>query len=848
MSQLGMFCCFFFFTRHSTNFCSLDVQDTSSSITINSLEIEVVKTTLTVDGGAAVEPVSTTFNDADTTVTFQFKDEFKKGSKAVLSIKYVGLLNDKLAGFYRSKYTDDNGVTKYLATTQMEPADARRAFPGFDEPALKATYDITLIHDKDLTALSNMDVKETKPLEGNKVATVFNTTPVMSSYLIAFIVGEFTYVESNLFRVPVRVYTTPGLESRAQFSADLGAKTLAFFEKTFDVPYPLPKMDMIGIHDFSAGAMENWGLVTYRVVDLLFDEKTDSAATKQRVAEVVQHELAHQWFGDLVTMEWWNGLWLNEGFATWMSWFSCNEFYPDWRVWETYVGDNLQSSLGLDALRSSHPIEVPVSKADEINQIFDAISYSKGSSVLKMLANYVGEDNFIKGVSEYLKLHKYSNTKTEDLWDALEKASGKNVAKVMDTWTKKVGFPVVSVEEDGNKITVTQNRFLNTGDPTPEEDETIYPINLALRTKAGIDESILLEERTSTFTLEDPTFFKLNGDQAGLYRVKYSPERVTKLAAAPELLSVEDRVGLVADARALASSGYAKTSAFLELINGWKNESEPNVWDSVLANYASVKRAWLFQPKSVNDALKKLQASLVENKALELGWTIKPSDGLLLQQLKANLYSSAVSAEIPSFVDDALAKFKKYSEGDESAIDPNLRTAVFRAAGQYGGKETFDKLLSIYHKKASVEGLSAVRSLGYSTDKDLRAKALSFTLDGTVRSQDVSYILAPFSASPEAIDQLWTWFKDNWTQLSEIYPASLGLLARVVGGASAGFSTKEQLAEFEAFFKDKDTKGYDQTLANTRDRLQSYISWTARDAQDVEAWLSANGYLGDSKL
>lgn len=813
------------------------------------MEIDVIKSTLKVDDGAPVEPVTTTFNKDDTTVTFEFKDEFKKGSKAVLDIEYVGLLNDKLAGFYRSKYTDDNGVTKYLATTQMEPADARRAFPGFDEPALKATYDITLIHDKNLTALSNMDVKETRPLDNDKVATVFNTTPVMSSYLVAFIVGEFNYVESNLFRVPVRVYTTPGLESRAQFSADLGAKTLAFFEKTFDVKYPLPKMDMIGIHDFSAGAMENWGLVTYRVVDLLFDEKNDSAATKQRVAEVVQHELAHQWFGDLVTMEWWDGLWLNEGFATWMSWFSCNEFYPDWRVWETYVGDTLQSSLGLDALRSSHPIEVPVSKADEINQIFDAISYSKGSSVLKMLANYLGEDNFIKGISDYLKLHKYSNTKTEDLWNALENASGKNVSAVMNTWTKKVGFPVVSVEEDGDKITVTQNRFLNTGDPTPAEDETIYPINLALRTKDGIDETILLENRTATITVKDPSFFKLNGDQAGIYRVKYSPERVSKLAKSADLLSVEDRMGLVADARALASSGYSKTSAFLELINGWKNESEPNVWDSVLGNYASVKRAWLFQPKDINEALKKLQASLVENKSLELGWEIKPQDGLLLQQLKANLYSAAVGAEIPSFIDDALAKFKNYSAGNENAIDPNLRGAVFRAAGKYGGKEAFDKLLSIYHKKSSVEGLTAVRSLGYSTDKDLRAKALNFTLDGTIRTQDVSYIFAPFSTTTESIEQVWSWFKENWDKLSEIYPASLGLLARVVGGASAGFSTKEQLADFEAFFKDKDTKGYDQTLANTKDRLHAYISWTERDSKDVEAWLTSRGYLErDAKL
>lgn len=822
---------------------TLDVLETSSSISLNILEIKIEHAALTVDGSDPIEPVSTEENEDDNTVTFKFDSEFKAGSKAVLSLKYVGILNDKLAGFYRSKYIED-GKTKYLATTQMEPADARRAFPSFDEPGLKATYDITLIHSKEHTALSNMDVKHSKTNENGKVSTTFNTTPLMSSYLVAFIVGELTFVESNLFRVPVRVYCTPGLEKKAQFSADIGARTLKLYEKLFDIPYPLPKMDMVGIHDFSAGAMENWGLVTYRIVDLLFDEKNDGAATKQRVAEVVMHELAHQWFGNLVTMDWWNELYLNESFADYISKLAMSKFYPEWKVWESYVSDTLQASLSLDSLRSSHPIQVPVNRADEINQIFDAISYSKGSSILRMVSNYLGEEDFLLGVSNYLKKHMYSNAKGEALWASLDKASGKDVSGLVKVWITKIGYPVLSVKEDGDKISVEQHRFLSTGDVKPADDTTIYPLNLAIRTKKGIDDSIILKERNGTFTVEDTEFFKLNANQAGLYRVKYTPERVAKLAQSAELLSSEDRIGLVADTRALATSGYSKTSAFLELINTWKvSENEPSVWAEVLASFGGVKRVWVNQPKGIKDGLNKFSAALVEKKAHEVGWDIKPDDSVLLQQLKADLYSAAVASKIPLFVDDALAKFKKYSEGDESAINPNLRTAVFYAAGLHGGKDAFDKLLKIYQEKSSVEGLSALRSLGYSPDADLRAKALSYSVSGIVRTQDVSYLLAPFASTPESIKQLWGWFKSEWKDITKIYPASLGLLARVVGSASAGFTTQAELDDFNKFFADKNTKTYDQTLGNTRDRVTSYINWLKNDSKDVEKWLSDHNYL-----
>ena len=565
-------------------------------------------------GGTQITSSPQVKHDEDSQVTkISFDETMPAGSKAQITLTFTGYLNEKMAGFYRSSYKDKDGSTKYIATTQMEPTDARRAFPCFDEPALKAEYTITLIADKDHTCLSNMDQASEKEVDskitgGKRKAVTFNKTPLMSTYLLAFIVGKLNVIESNDFRVPVRVFATPASDiEHGRFSLDLAAKTLDFYEKTFDSKFPLPKMDMVAIPDFSAGAMENWGLVTYRVVDVLFDEMTSGASTKQRVAEVVQHELAHQWFGNLVTMDFWDGLWLNEGFATWMSWFSCNKFYPEWKVWQGYVTDTLQGALSLDSLRSSHPIEVPVKRADEINQIFDAISYSKGSCVLRMISKYLGEDTFMEGIRRYLKKHAYGNTQTRDLWAALSDASGKPVEKVMDIWTKNIGYPVVTVTEDegSSSINVKQNRFLRTGDVKPEEDKTLFPVFLGLRTKDGVDEDLTLSQREQTFKVPGLDFFKLNADHSGIYRTSYTPERLTKLgkAAKEGLLTVEDRAGMIADAGALAASGYQKTSGILSLLKSFSDETEFIVWDEILTRISTVRSTWVFEDEKVKSPI-----------------------------------------------------------------------------------------------------------------------------------------------------------------------------------------------------------------------------------------------------
>ena len=532
----------------------LDVVEESSSISFNSVDIKIHSAKVSSPAVDSISEPESSYDEDTQTTKLSFKEKIPAGSKAKVSLAFTGTLNENMAGFYRSSYKLKDGTTKYIATTQMEPTDARRSFPCFDEPALKAKFTITLIADKDMTCLSNMDDVHEEEVDskygGKKKAVTFRETPLMSTYLLAFIVGKLKMIETDKFRLPIRVFVTEDRDvEQGRFSLDLAARTLEFYEKQFNSEFPLPKMDMVAIPDFSAGAMENWGLITYRVVDLLYDEKSSSANTKQRVAEVVQHELAHQWFGNLVTMDFWDGLWLNEGFATWMSWYSCNVFYPEWKVWEGYVTDTLQGALSLDSLRSSHPIEVPVKRADEINQIFDAISYNKGSCVLRMISKYLGEDVFLEGIRRYLKKHAFGNTTTTDLWAALSDASGKDVKSVMEIWTKKVGYPVVTVTEntEDNSIHLKQNRFLRTADVKPEEDETLFPVFLALKTKDGVNEEMTLMEREANFKVENLDFFKLNADHSALYRTSYSPERLNKLgeAATKGLLTVEDRAGMI---------------------------------------------------------------------------------------------------------------------------------------------------------------------------------------------------------------------------------------------------------------------------------------------------------------
>ncbi|KAG0651145.1 Aminopeptidase 2 [Hyphodiscus hymeniophilus] len=833
------------FTFEGTVIVDLDVVEDSTSISLNTLDIDIHSSKVLSGSETISSSPKLSYHESTQTTMVTFDKALKKGSKAQLEMKFTGELNDKMAGFYRSTYKNQDGTEGILATTQMEPTDARRAFPCFDEPSLKAEFTITLIADKKLTCLSNMDVDSETELSAGKKAVKFTKSPRMSTYLVAFIIGELNYIETKEFRLPIRVYAPPSQDiEHGRFSLDLAARTLKFYEEKFDSQFPLPKMDMVAIPDFSAGAMENWGLITYRMVDLLFDEKTSGASTKERVAEVVQHELAHQWFGNLVTMDFWDGLWLNEGFATWMSWYSCNTFYPEWKVWESYVTDTLQSALSLDSLRSSHPVEVPVKRADEVNQIFDAISYSKGSCVLRMISKYVGEDVFMQGIRNYLKKHAYGNTQTGDLWAALSQASGKDIGKVMDIWTKHVGYPVVTVTENekDNTIHVKQNRLLRTADVKPEEDQTIYPVFLGLRTKDGVDEELELSKREGSFKVPDLDFFKLNADHSSLYRTSYSPARLEKLgkAAKEGKLSTEDRAGMLADAGALAASGYQKTSGVLNLLKGFDSEKEFIVWSEILTRLGAIQGAWVFEDQKVRDGLESFQRDLVSERAHKAGWEFKETDDHIQQQFKAMLFGSAGMSGDKKIIEAAKAMFKKFAAGEKSAIHPNIRGSVFGMALKYGGKEEYDIILNTYlNSKNSDERNTALRTLGRAKDPELIKKTLTLPFSGDVKEQDIYLPVSGLRTHPEGIEALYGWMVENWGELTRRLPAGLSMLGTMVSICTSSFSRNEDIERIHTFFTERSTKGFDQGLAQSLDSVRAKAAWLGRDRKDVADWVAS---------
>lgn len=606
-------------------------------------------------------------------------------------------MNNAMCGFYRSKYNPpvtpvasvpQDAGNHYMFSTQFESCDARRAFPCFDEPNLKATFDFKIEIPDDQTALSNMPVKTTKKSSksGRQVVS-FERSPKMSTYLLAWAFGDFEYVEAHTKRsyngrqLPVRVYTTRGLKEQGRFALENAHQVIDLFSDVFRIDYPLPKSDLLAVHEFSHGAMENWGLVTYRTTAVLFDEANSDQAYKNRVAYVVAHELAHQWFGNLVTMDWWSELWLNEGFATWVGWYAVNHLHPSWNVWSQWVGEGMQTAFKLDSIRNSHPIEVPVRDALEVDQIFDSISYLKGSSCIRMLAAYLGTDNFLLGVSNYLKAHAYGNATTVDLWKALSEASGKDVPTFMDPWIRSIGFPVVTAAEEPGQIGVGQQRFLSTGDVKPNEDKTTWWIPLGLRNAANTKEadiSLALTTKQQTLRDIDDSFYKLNADNTAFYRTNYPPARLEKLGTQKNLLSDQDKIGIIGDAAALAVSGHGKTPSLLSFLESCPDETNKLVWGQIVSSLGDVRSVFAANEK-ISAGLKSFVVKLTSPAAEKLGWEFPAGEDYLTAQTRSLLIGVAGLAGHKGIVQEAQRRFDLYVSGkDRKAIHPNLRSAVFR--------------------------------------------------------------------------------------------------------------------------------------------------------------------------
>ena len=821
-------------------------------------------------------------------VSAQLHTTAPRGSRLSLSVAFAREIDASMMGYYHSTWEHQGRKGNY-ALTQFEPTSARRAFPCWDEPELKASYTVRMIHRAGTTALGNMPATSERSVDASEIdalprsreldlpaphpaqalskdswtLTEFAPTPKVSSYLVAWANGEFVHVDGDFTspltqkKVPLRVYTTPEYIHQAGYALEVKTKVVPEYERIFDVAYPLPKLDTLVASDFDAGAMENWGLITGRTSVFLYDDKSGLQGRKL-TASVQSHECAHMWFGNIATLAWWDNLWLNEAFATLMGEvIILDRVYPEWKSASEFIVSHLNRALDLDSKRSSHPIEVPLqgeNVEDAINQVFDAISYSKGASVLRMLSRMLGEDVFLQGVSRYLKKHLYGSAVTRDLWNGISEASGKDVSQIMDNWVLKQGFPVLTVTEGENSIRVRQNRFLSTGDPSAEEDATVWHVPLALRKVGGqgteTDMGLVLSEREKEIPLENASgsVWKLNGDTIGVYRVAYSPEHLARLgeaAARPDGgISLEDRVGLVSDAFTLAQAGYSKTSGGMALMAALKGDESYLVNMMAAQNLGKLASVWWEQPEPVRSAIDKLRADVFGPMAQKLTFDFGEEDSSDLRELRTTVVSAAAAASDPWTLSQVKERFAPLRDhGDDSRIHPDLLRTVLSQAVKHGGESEYEAVLRVYQNPATpTHKLSAMLALGATRDPALLHRTIEFLFSNNVKAQDYMYFFNALSNNPEGRRLLWNTVKERFDVLTKKFEGNFSL-AGLLKLSISNFSQDKDAADVEAFFKDRNTSKFSMSLAQGLDSIRSQTRWLERDAADVESWLRSNKYL-----
>lgn len=801
----------------------------SQRLTFHQKGLKVTEAKLTQHdkkGDKEIELERINTQDSYDEVRLHSKGTVYPGNYAV-TLKFKGKITKNMNGMYPCSFTHD-GKDKQLIATQFESHHAREVFPCVDEPEAKATFDLALTTPKGETVLANTPIK-TQQTNGNDTWTAFETTPKMSTYLLAFAYGELGFLEAKTKNgAAVRTYATPDNVKHTQFALDVAVKTLDFYNDYFKIPYPLPKCDMIALPDFASGAMENWGLITYREQAFFVDSQNTSLSTKQYVAMVVAHELAHQWFGNLVTMQWWTDLWLNEGFASWIEYLAVDHLFPEWQMWTQFAVDEQHRAFRLDALEHTHPVEVPVHHPDEIRTIFDTISYSKGASVIHMLNDYLTPDVFRDGLRHYLKKHAYDNTVTTDLWAALEEISGKPVKNFMHAWTSQSGFPLVRANIDGNHVALSQERFFINPDHS-KKDTTTWPVTL-LSQLSDLPE--ITSQKEAEFEVPDASSLKLNRAQSGFYRTMYNSEHLDRLAdlIRNNQLAPLDRLGILSDMLEAAKAGHAPTADVLEFVSAYADEADNAVWDVIASVVVSVRA--IMDDEDLRDAMKPFIRKLVNKQLERLGWEPHDGETHFDSLLRPTILGLAASAEEPAVVSECLRRFDAMQKPED--IAPDLRSVVYQTAVRHGDKKTFEKLFAMHEASSNSEERTTISSaLTSFKQPELIKKALSKIDTDSVRHQDVAYWIAYSFSNRFAKHDTWKWMTKHWDWLAKNLGSDLSFYRFPMFAASA-FSDRTFLKEYEAFFLPKLEPAFERSVKQGIEVLQWQSAWKARDLDTVK--------------
>ena len=803
----------------------------TSEITLNAVDIDFHEVTIGTQK-ARVTP------EKDKEMVVLAVEKPLPAGPATVHITYSGILNGEMRGFYLGK--DDQG-RKYAAT-QFESTDARRAFPSFDEPGYKATFDITTVADKDQVAISNARISSDTPGPGDRHTVRFATTPKMSSYLAALVVGNFEYIEGEADGIPIRVYSTPGKKEMGKFALETAEHVLSYYDKYFNIKYPYGKLDLIGIPDFSAGAMENTGCITFREVLLQIDEKQGSVDLKKTVASVIAHEMAHQWFGDLVTMKWWDDIWLNEGFATWMSSKPIEAWKPEWNFDLDDVS-NTTGTLNTDSLANTRPIHQAAQTPGQIMELFDGIAYGKAASVLRMLEAYLGEETFRAGVNAYIQKHQYANATAGDFWEAQTKTSKKLVDQIMPTFVKQAGAPIINVKTQcsGKSTTVTldQRRYYYDREKFQAPNDELWQVPLCMKSSSGAQKCELLTKKEETFTLPGcSTWVLANAGATGYYRAGYQPDAVRAFANdAESKLTPAERIALQADIWASVRVGREPVGDYLAFAQGLSSDRNRAVLQDVLGRLNFIGQYLVTE--SDRESFRTWIRGYLTPMLKDVGWEPKPGESDEQRTLRSRLFNSlgydARDAEV-------LAEARKVADkalNDPSSVDLQIAGGAMGLAALNGGEDFYNRVMAaLKNPKSPEEYYMYLFTLPQFRDPKLLQRTLDYSISPDVRSQDALGVLTSVMGNPDGQKQAWDFVLAHWDAVQKVGGPFAS--AQVVGSTSSFCDARmrDQVVEFYAAHK---IEAAERTYRQSIERINNCVDLKSQQEPQLASWLGQHG-------
>ncbi|MEH2523161.1 MULTISPECIES: M1 family metallopeptidase [unclassified Bradyrhizobium] len=814
----------------------IEVREPTARLTLNA--VNTTFASVTVDDGAARADVA--LDAAAETATFTFAQPLAVGAHR-LRIEFAARINKFDRGFFLVDYPTDGGM-KRLLTSKLEPADARRIFPCWDEPAFKASFALTVGVPRHFLAVGNMPVVREEPLEPNLKNVAFAPTPKMSTYLFVLTVGELERITVEAEGVTIGVVATIGKAAKGQFALDSAAKLLGWFNDYFGVKYPLPKLDLIAVPGGFGGAMENWGGITFFESRLLFDPATSPDSARRGIFSIIAHEMAHQWFGDLVTMAWWDNLWLNEGFATWMATKAAEQFYPQWQSWLNGYGQK-QFAMALDARRTTHPIQQPVANESEAMIAFDAITYNKGQALIRMLENYLGEAAFRDGIRAYMAAHAYGNTTTADLWRALERAGHKPVTDIAVSFTEQDGVPLISAETacngDAQRLTLRQGRFViapaRAGDASLPSRTWQVPVAVGPVDATRSPDVVLLQGSTEIPAGSCDKAIKVNLGDIGYFRVEYGPGSRAALAKSLPQMSPADRVNFLADSWAMVQGRRAEPPSYLELAEAISIDDRRAVWDQVIAVFSSLNR--LSRGRTERPAVQRYISARLRPVLDRLGWDGGGSGDDDATLLRGSLIRMLGELGDEQAIAEARRRFAGFLREPQS-LSGALRDSVTHVVGIAADRATYDALLALARKSTVTnERLRYYYAAASARDAALANATLELTLTDEVPGTIVVGLINSVASSGEQPDLAWDFLQKNYAALF----AKLGPQFRdqFVANFMTNFNDDAHAAELAAFAPVQATSGGRVMAARAQETIAISADLKGRALPVIDAWIKA---------